>query len=171
MWQADSPAISLSLHSSPSKRLGTTKSNRGRSHKNNQVPMFFVKIRSRKRRPKRVPPPKGKELTTSHAGISWPTATCLTPENPPLLAGKAHRRELGLLLQGRKGKTKGKKMAIRRKLDFASSTVHGIGCFITIFLTEASKSSLGKNCVSLLSLTIVHQCFGYNCKNKTLRLG
>jgi len=88
------------FYSNPSKYLRTTKPSRGRSHKNTPVSTLFVKIKRRKRRPERFPPPKGKEWTTSHVGISWPTSTCLTPENPSLSAGKAHRGELGLVLSG-----------------------------------------------------------------------
>lgn len=87
-----------------------------------------------------TPPPKEKESTMSHTGITQVHGSQQkkkkNKEKQTLaLLTEAHRAELELLLKGRKGRTKGKKAAIGRGRDFAGYSAHGTGCFITTFLT------------------------------------
>lgn len=56
-------------------------------------------------------PTKGERVDHSPHRYELADSYVLTSENPSLLASKSHRGELGLLLQGRKGITKGKTMA------------------------------------------------------------
>lgn len=147
MWQADSPSISLSLYSNPFKHPGAKKSE-VEVTKITEFPRPLWKSKAGRGDP-RVPLPRGQ---------SWPHPTQVPAGQQPR-ALHQNTQELGLLLWGRKGTTKWKKTAIGRKWGFAISTAHGTGCFITIFLTEASKCGLSKNSAFLLSLTIAHLCF------------
>lgn len=114
-------------------------------------------------------PTKGERVEHIPHRYQLLTAMYLTLENPSRLAEKAARkgsqRRAGALVPGRKGQ----RTATSRKLDSATCTAHGTGCFTIIFFTETSKAGPIKNCVFLLSLLSI-SVTKYNCKDSTIRL-
>ena len=169
---ADSPSISLSLHSNPSKCPGTTKSDRGKVTKITKFLCPLWKSEVGRGDPKEFPHQRGQSRPCpTQVSAGWQLHAS-HQKTHLCLQERLTEKSWDSCSRGGREWPRGKKMATGRKLDFATSTAHGTGCFTTVFVTEASKFGLSKNCVFLLSLTIVHQCFEIQLQKQesTIRL-